>query len=45
VLGLQRILCQTILGMVKRYVPLADVDLVTRHAVASPADRLVGRRR
>lgn len=31
--------------MVKRYVALADVDLVTRHASASPADRLTGSQR
>jgi len=42
VFSLQRILGHTTLDMVKRYVALADVDLVTRHAVASPADRLVG---
>jgi len=42
VFTLQRILGHTTLDMVKRYVALADVDLVTRHAVASPADRLVG---
>ena len=45
VFSLQRILGHTTLDMVKRYVALADVDLVTRHAVASPADRLVGARR
>ena len=39
--SLQRILGHTSLDMVKRYVALADVDLVTRHALASPADRLV----
>ncbi len=38
--SLQRILGHTTLDMVKRYVALADVDLVTRHAMASPADRL-----
>jgi site-specific recombinase XerD len=42
VFSLQRILGHTSLDMVKRYVALADVDLVTRHAAASPADRLVG---
>lgn len=42
VFSLQRILGHTSLDMVKRYVALADVDLVTRHAVASPADRLTG---
>ncbi len=40
VFSLQRILGHTTLDMVKRYVALADVDLVTRHAAASPADRL-----
>jgi integrase/recombinase XerD len=45
VFSLQRILGHTTLDMVKRYVALADVDLVTRHAEASPADRLVGARR
>jgi site-specific recombinase XerD len=45
VFSLQRILGHTTLDMVKRYVALADVDLVTRHAVASPADRLIGGRR
>ncbi len=43
VFSLQRILGHTTLDMVKRYVALADVDLITRHAVASPADRLTGR--
>jgi len=42
VFSLQRILGHTSLDMVKRYVALADVDLVTRHAAASPADRLAG---
>jgi site-specific recombinase XerD len=42
VFSLQRILGHTTLDMVKRYVALADEDLVTRHAVASPADRLIG---
>lgn len=45
VFSLQRILGHTTLDMVKRYVALADIDLVTRHAVASPADRLAGARR
>jgi site-specific recombinase XerD len=45
VFSLQRILGHTTLDMVKRYVALADVDLVTRHAAASPADRLAGARR
>ena len=46
VFSLQRILGHTTLDMVKRYVALADVDLVARHRVASPADRLMdGRRR
>lgn len=40
VFSLQRILGHTSLDMVKRYVALADIDLVTRHASASPADRL-----
>jgi hypothetical protein len=43
--ALQRILGHTTLDMVKRYVALADVDLVARHRVASPADRLMGGRR
>jgi len=42
---IQRILGNTTLDMVKRYVALADVDLVARHRVASPADRLQGGRR
>lgn len=42
VFSLQRILGHTTLDMVKRYVALADVDLVARHATASPADKLVG---
>jgi site-specific recombinase XerD len=42
VFSLQRILGHTSLDMVKRYVALADVDLVERHRRASPADRLVG---
>jgi len=42
VFSLQRILGHTSLDMVKRYVALADVDLVARHSAASPADRLVG---
>jgi hypothetical protein len=42
VFSLQRILGHTTLDMVKRYVALADVDLVARHRVASPADRLIG---
>ncbi len=42
VFSLQRILGHSTLDMVKRYVALADVDLVTRHALASPADRLTG---
>ena len=45
VFSLQRILGHTTLDMVKRYVALADVDLVARHRVASPADRLMGGRR
>jgi site-specific recombinase XerD len=42
VFSLQRILGPTSLDMVKRYVALVDVDLVTRHTLASPADRLTG---
>jgi site-specific recombinase XerD len=42
VFSLQRILGHTTLDMVKRYVALADVDLVERHRGASPADRLMG---
>lgn len=42
VFSLQRILGHTTLDMVKRYVALADVDLVDRHRRASPADRLMG---
>jgi len=45
VFSLQRILGHTTLDMVKRYVALADIDLVTRHASASPADRLTGTER
>ena len=45
VFSLQRILGHTTLDMVKRYVALADVDLVERHRGASPADRLMGGRR
>jgi site-specific recombinase XerD len=44
VFSLQRILGHTTLDMVKRYVALADVDLIARHRVASPADRLAGGR-
>lgn len=40
--SLQRVLGHTTLDMVKRYVALADTDLVARHRAASPADRLVG---
>jgi hypothetical protein len=36
VFSLQRILGHTTLDMVRRYVALADVDLVARHAAASP---------
>jgi len=45
VFSLQRILGHTSLDMVKRYVALADVDLVSCHAAASPADRLTGAKR
>jgi hypothetical protein len=38
VFSLQRILGHTSLDMVKRNVALADVDLVTRHALASPSE-------
>jgi integrase len=42
VFSLQRILGHTTLDMVKRYVALAEVEIVRRlHAVASPADRLL----
>jgi site-specific recombinase XerC len=41
VFRLQRILGHTTLDMVKRYVALADVDLVERHCGASPADRVM----
>ena len=44
VFSLQQILGHTTLDMVKRYVSLADADVVARHRVASPADRLVGRK-
>jgi site-specific recombinase XerD len=39
--SLQRILGHTTLDMVKRYVALADADLVGRHRAASPADHLM----
>jgi len=42
--SLQQILGHATLDMVKRYVSLTDADLVARHRVASPADRLVGGR-
>ena len=42
--SLQRMLGHSTLDMVKRYVALADADLVARHRDASPADRLLGRR-
>lgn len=41
VFTLQRILGHASLDMAKRYVALADVDLVARHRVASPGDRLL----
>ncbi|MGZ8761119.1 MAG: tyrosine-type recombinase/integrase, partial [Aeromicrobium sp.] len=42
VFSLQRILGRTTLDMVKRYVALAELEIVRRlHAVASPADRLL----
>jgi integrase/recombinase XerC/integrase/recombinase XerD len=42
VFSLQRILGHTSLDMVKRYVALAELEIVRRlHAVASPADRLL----
>ncbi len=42
VFSLQRILGHTSLDMVKRYVALAQIEVVRRiHAVASPADRLL----
>jgi len=39
--SLQRILGHATLDMVRRYVALADADLVVRHRNASPADRLL----
>lgn len=42
VFSLQRMLGHTTLDMVKRYVALAEGDLVARHRAASPADRLMG---
>jgi site-specific recombinase XerD len=41
--SLQRMLGHTTLDMVKRYVALAEGDLVARHRAASPADRLMRR--
>ena len=41
VFSLQRMLGHTTLDMVKRYVALAEGDLVARHRAASPADRLM----
>jgi site-specific recombinase XerD len=42
VFSLQRILGHTTLDMVKRYVALAEFEIVRRlHAIASPADRLL----
>jgi integrase/recombinase XerD len=40
VFSLQQILGHTTLDMVRRYVTLSEADLVARHRVASPADRL-----
>ncbi len=40
VFSLQQILGHTTLDMVRRYVSLTEADLVARHRVASPADRL-----
>jgi len=40
--SLQQILGHATLSMVKRHVSLADADLLARHRVASPADRLIG---
>ncbi len=40
--SLQRILGHTTLDMVKRYVALAELEIIRRlHAAASPADRLL----
>jgi site-specific recombinase XerD len=41
--SLQRILGHASLDMVKRYVALADTDVLKRHRTASPADRLLRR--
>lgn len=42
VFSLQRILGHTTLDMVKRYVALAELEIVRRiHAVAAPGDRLL----
>lgn len=40
VFSLQQILGHATLDMVRRYVSLSEADLVARHRVASPADRL-----
>jgi integrase/recombinase XerC len=40
VFSLQQILGHSTLDMVRRYVTLSEADLVARHRVASPADRL-----
>ncbi len=40
--SLQQILGHATLSMVQRHVSLADADLLARHRVASPADRLIG---
>jgi site-specific recombinase XerD len=39
--SLQRILGHGTLDMVKRYVALADTDVLSQHRIASPADRLL----
>ncbi len=44
VFSLQQILGHATLDMVRRYVSLSEADLVARHRMASPADRLVAHR-